>query len=188
MSVTSSYESMVKPHLDDLRNYCFYLTRSKWDGEDLFQEALLKAMMYFLNTEPYHDVKPFLIRVARNLWIDDCRARQRRRHSHLQNLPLFYIDSNYAEVRSLIEWMADRLPRRNVETWLLSEYFGYSMQDIADTLKCTVPAVKSVMHRTRRLLRKWNQEEDIEADQRKIARLDVERWTRAILQDLPPCL
>jgi RNA polymerase sigma-70 factor (ECF subfamily) len=188
MNSSELYESLVGPHLDDLRNYCFYLTRSKWDGEDLYQESLLKTMVYFLHTDPRQDLKHFLFRVARNLWIDGCRTAERRRNKPNRDAVFFHRDSNYAEVRGLVEWLSQQLPRRNVEMWLLSEYFQYSMQEMADLLNCTVPAVKSVLHRTRELLRGLKSEKDKEHPGLRSLRLDVETWSRAIMHDLPPCL
>jgi RNA polymerase sigma-70 factor (ECF subfamily) len=96
VSVAGNYESWVEPHLNDLRKYCFYLTKCKWDGEDLFQESILKAMIYFLNTAPYYNVKPFLILVARNLWIDNRRSLQRRQHHKEQGNRLYDLDADYA--------------------------------------------------------------------------------------------
>jgi len=182
------YESLVEPHLEDLRKYCFSLTRSKWDGEDLCQEVLLKSLVYFLNCNPYQDVKPFLIRVARNLWIDHCRMLQRKRKLHFSNFRTIWRDSDYAEVRSLIEWIGERLPRRNIEMLLLQAYFGYSIQEVADALGTSVPAVKSVMFRTRALLRKYKSDSHRAYDSAKLISFDTERWSRAIMQDLPPCL
>ncbi|WP_219641565.1 RNA polymerase sigma factor [Cohnella sp. CFH 77786] len=188
VSVTSFYESLVEPHLDDLRRYCFFLTKSKWDGEDLCQEAILKSMVYFRNKEPHPDVKPFLIRVARNLWIDGCRALKRQRRLNPKSLPASCHDSDYAEVRSLIEWIGERLPGRNIEMLLLSDYFGYTMQEIAETTGSTVPAVKSVLFRTRSLLREISIDSVRKTEGAKVILFDVERWSKAIMRDLPPCL
>jgi RNA polymerase sigma-70 factor (ECF subfamily) len=186
VSITPFYETLAETHLDELKKYCFYLTKSKWDGEDLFQEVLLKAMLYFLNIKPNDNVKPFLIRVARNLWIDHCRKRQRhRRHMLIQHLPVCYSDPEYAEMQNIVVWMVEHLPRRNIEMWLLSEYFGYTMQETADTLNCSVPAVKSVLFRTRELLRRLKYRQETEEEEGNVISLDVERWSRAILQDRP---
>ncbi|QJD82607.1 RNA polymerase sigma factor [Cohnella herbarum] len=181
MGIIPEYERLIAPHMDDLRKYCYYLTRSKWDAEDLFQDTLLKSLVFFLHTEPYLDVKPFLVRVARNLWIDDCRKRQRRRYMHTDISNAYYSDNDYVEVRSAVEWLAERFPRRNIDTWLLFNYFGYSMQEIAEAMNCTISAVKSVLFRTREQLRDRNGL----ADHRKVIHLDVERWSRAIMQDRP---
>jgi RNA polymerase sigma-70 factor (ECF subfamily) len=188
MNTNPFFETLAEAHLDGLRKYCFYLTKSKWDGEDLYQEVLLRTMLYFLNTKPNgnDNVKSFVTRVARNLWIDNCRASQRRRRQvYMQHLPVCYMDPDYAEVRDLMEWMAEHFPRRNIEMWLLSEYFGYTMQEIADTLGSSLPAVKSVLFRTRELLRRLKDRQGMEKDKRKVMGQEVELWSRAILQDQP---
>ncbi len=150
----------------------------------MFQDTLLKSLVFFLHTEPYLDVKPFLVRVARNLWIDDCRKTNRRRRTLIDQPKLYYTDNDYVEVRNAIEWLAERFPRRNIEMWLLANYFGYSMLEIAVAMGCSVSAVKSILYRTRELLR--NRDEMLES--RKVIHLDVERWSRAIMQDRPQCI
>ncbi|MCD9021806.1 RNA polymerase sigma factor [Cohnella silvisoli] len=184
MDVIPAYETLVAPHLDDLRLYCFYLTKSKWDGEDLFQETLLKSLLFFVHAEPFLHVKPFLMHVARNLWIDHIRKHQRRRHAQMSPQMTYYTDNDYVEVRSALEWLAERLPRRNIEMWLLFEYFGYSMQEVAGALNCSISAVKSALFRTRDLLRN----RQTIATNRKVIHIDVERWSRAVMQDRPQCL
>jgi RNA polymerase sigma-70 factor, ECF subfamily len=184
VEVKSTYEALVVPLLEDLRKYCFYLTKSKWDGEDLFQETLLKSMIFFTNTEPYVDVKPFLVRVARNLWIDQCRKQQRRKLLLAQPVKTSSTDNDYVEVRSMIEWLAERFPRRNIEMWLLFQHFDYTMQEIADAMETTVSAVKSVLYRTRELLRN----RDRLKHGRRVRWGEIERWSRAIMYDRPQAL
>jgi len=184
MGGSLSYENLIAPHLEDLRRYCYYMTKSKWDGDDLYQETLLKSLVFFLHMEPYLDVKPFLVRVARNLWIDDCRKRQRRATAQVHAAATYFTDNDYVEVRSAIEWLAERFPRRNIEMWLLFNYFGYTMQEIAALMHCTLPAVKSVLFRTRDLLRKRHA---LSVD-RNVIRFDVDRWSTAVMQDRPQAL
>jgi RNA polymerase sigma-70 factor, ECF subfamily len=129
-------------------------------------------------------VKLFLVRVARNLWIDDCRKRQRRRGlavAVVDSSKAYYTDNDYVEIRSAIEWLSERFPRRNIEMWLLFTYFRYSMQEIATDMASTIPTVKSVLFRTRDLLR---QRHELKIS-RPIIHYDVERWSRAIMQDRP---
>jgi len=181
MGANPEYERLVAPHLDDLRKYCGCLAKSKWDAEDLFQETLLKSLVYFLHTEPYVEVKPFLVRVARNLWIDECRKRGRRRLPWTDPSSAYYRDDDFAEINGALEWLAGKVPKRNVESWLLFYYFGYSMQEVASAMGCSASAVKSLLHRTRETLRN----RDGTSGDRKVIRLDVEKWSRAIMQDRP---
>jgi len=180
MKANSAYEAWVTPHLADLAKYCRYLAGTRWDAEDLLQDTLLKAFVYYVQAEPCGEMKPFIFRIAKNLWIDACRKRSRRRALREWTREV-YEDNDYADVRGSIEWLAERLPGRNIEIWLLFHYFGYSMQEIAQATGCTVSAVKSVLHRTREMLRN----RDALSGRRKAAGLDVERWSRAIMQDRP---
>ncbi|RKP56870.1 RNA polymerase sigma factor [Cohnella endophytica] len=181
MEAFPDYEALIRPHLEDLQKYCFFLTKSRWDADDLFQDTLLKSLTFFLHTAPRAEVKPFLVRVARNLWIDECRKKKRRRLATVDYLDTFSVDNNYVEVRSAMEWLAERFPRRNIEIWLLFHYFGYTMREIANAMDCTTSAVKSVLFRTRELLRS----RQCLLEDRKVVNLDVERWSRAIMRDWP---
>ncbi|TVY04311.1 RNA polymerase sigma factor [Cohnella terricola] len=184
MEVIPTYEKLITPYMDDLRRYCFYLTKSKWDGEDLLQDTLLKSLVFFSHTEPLLDMKPFLMRVARNLWIDEHRKKQRRLAVLVEPPKLYHNDNDYIEVRSAIEWLAERFPRRSIEIWLLFRYFGYSMQEIADSTNSTVSAVKSIIFRTRNVVRSRHKP----AESSKVLHFDVERWSRAIMNDMPQSL
>ncbi|MCF6411211.1 RNA polymerase sigma factor [Pseudalkalibacillus salsuginis] len=42
-SLHNYFEKEIEPFRKDLWNYCRYVTCSPWEGEDLFQETLLKA-------------------------------------------------------------------------------------------------------------------------------------------------
>lgn len=39
----NEFEEIVKEYSSDLWNYCKYVTGSPWDGEDLYQETLIKS-------------------------------------------------------------------------------------------------------------------------------------------------
>ncbi|WP_256757526.1 RNA polymerase sigma factor [Cohnella sp. WQ 127256] len=181
MDFNTIYDTWIAPHLVDLKKYCLYITKSKWDADDLLQDALLKSLVFFNHTEPYFDVKLFLFRVAKNTWIDDCRKKQRRKMTLTDTTKAYYTDNDYVEVRGAIEWLSERFPRRNIEMWLLFNYFGYSMQEIANDMECTLSTVKSVLFRTRDMLRKRH---DL-TQNRKILFFDVDRWSHAIMQDRP---
>ena len=180
----SAYEAWVSPHVLELKKYCYYLAGSRWDAEDLLQDTLLKSLAYFVQAEPNADMKPFIFRIARNLWIDDCRRRKHRRLVALEMPDVAHADSDYAEVRGSLEWLAERFPRRNIEMWLLYSYFGYSVQEVAEALGVTVPTVKSALFRTRSMLRR---KRELKAC-RSPFRPEVERWSKEVMLDLPRSL
>jgi len=186
MDAATGYEAWVNPHLLELEKYCRYLTGSRWDAEDLLQDTLLKAFVFFVQIEQIDNRKAFVFRIARNLWIDECRRRRRRSLALAERPAAFREDDDYAEISGTVEWLAERMPRRNIESWLLFHYFGYSMQEVSMATGCSVPAVKSLLHRTRETLRGRGVRG--RGESRVVIRLDVERWTRAILQERPQLL
>ncbi|MFC5652978.1 RNA polymerase sigma factor [Paenibacillus solisilvae] len=193
MKPWADFEDTIAPHLNHVRIYCFYLTASKWESEDLLQDALLRAFMHYRKTGELRHPRSLLYKIAKNLHID---AHRRRKGTLLpldEALQQPYYDPNYASVRGLLEWVAEHLSEREGEMLLLAEVFHYSYQDIADELQCTVPAVKMVLHRSKITLRNSGGEHErmlpaaaanpsrkptIPKSRKKKA---IERWTRALM-------
>ncbi|WP_158299587.1 RNA polymerase sigma factor [Paenibacillus antri] len=182
MQTASRFEALVSPHLQDLRGYCHSLAKSKWDAEDLMQEALLKSFVYFKNNDRYEITKMFLLRAAKLSWIDRYRKTQVR-SGRMESRPEAAFDADYIEIRGIIEWMAERLTPQQMEIWLLAEYFGYSMAEIAERRRTTVSAVKSALHRTKQGIREQRFRPAPPASGGSPA--SVERWVRAVLREEP---
>ncbi|MCK9907264.1 RNA polymerase sigma factor, partial [Frankia sp. Cpl3] len=68
----NDFLTVIEPHRAALWKYCRYLTGSPWDGEDLFQQTLLKA--YAALSQMWQPVVPktYLFRIASHTWIDHC--------------------------------------------------------------------------------------------------------------------
>lgn len=193
MKPWTEFEDVIAPHLNHVRTYCFYLTASKWESEDLLQDSLLRAFKHYRRTGELRHPRSFLYKVAKNLHID---AHRRRRGALLpidEALHQPYYDQNYASVLGLLEWVAEHLSERAGEMFLLAEVFHYSYQDIAEELQCTVPAVKMVLHRSKLTLRKCVGEYEtkflVPAASRsgkqgmpKSKNMNtIERWTQAVI-------
>ncbi|MGM1047732.1 MAG: RNA polymerase sigma factor [Bacillota bacterium] len=70
------FEELIEPHRPSLWRYCHYLTGPPWDGEDLFQETLLKA--FATMAQIWHPLafKSYLFRIATNTRIDVLRKKK----------------------------------------------------------------------------------------------------------------
>jgi DNA-directed RNA polymerase specialized sigma24 family protein len=56
-----------------LKKYCYFLTQSKWDGDDIAQEAMVKALTYYSQEK----ITPALLnKIAHNYWMDTLRKRK----------------------------------------------------------------------------------------------------------------
>jgi len=94
-----------------------------------------------------------------------------------------HFDLRYDVVRGCLEEMAERLPAKQLELWMLSAYFGYSMEELAALTRSTVPSVKSALHRIR-ARRAANGASGRGAFRGADERF-VERWTQAVLAGDP---
>ncbi|MFC4812763.1 RNA polymerase sigma factor [Paenibacillus sp. GCM10023250] len=188
MQPWTEFEEAVRPHLKQVRAYCSYLTSSKWEAEDLMQEALLRAFKQYRDTGRLRHPRSLLYKIARNVQID---AHRKHRGVAVPieeaQLPPYH-DPDYASVRGMVEWLTELLSERETEMLLLAEVFDYTYQDIADRLQCTVPAVKMVLHRSKKALRKRGRPDIADYARSKPARRSckplpykIERWTLAVM-------
>ncbi|BBH24511.1 hypothetical protein Back11_58560 [Paenibacillus baekrokdamisoli] len=194
MKPWAEFEDVITPHLNHVRAYCYYLTASKWESEDLLQDTLLRAFNHYRKNGELLHPRSLLYKIAKNLHIDAHRRRRATLVPIDEALQQPYYDPSYVSIRGLLEWVTEHLSEREGEMLLLAEVFHYSYQDIADELQCTVPAVKMVLHRSKSTLRKGGGEQgsmqsptNAAARTRKPLMLKprrehiVERWTQALM-------
>jgi RNA polymerase sigma-70 factor (ECF subfamily) len=190
MGSRTEFEAKIVIYSNELRVYCFRLTSSTWDAEDLCQEVLLRVFQYYLKIGMFAEPRALLYKVARNLVIDNHR---KMRGSPLplekvQELPT--IEMNYAAARGLVEWMTEHLSGRDMRMLLLAEVFRYSYRDIADELQCTVSAVKMALHRSKLTLRAEANPGCRAAVKRKKGKkttgaTEIDYWTHALMNHEP---
>ncbi len=175
--------SIISPYTRELRAYCQYLTGSTWDSEDLYQETLLKAYVHYQQTGFFTGVRAFMYRVARNIWIDDYRKRRRRLvYGDVIYLQVAYEDTRRTDLNDIVEWLISRLPRRYMNMFMLAEMFDYTNQEIADELSSTIPAVKCVLHRTRRIVRGKNDMIKVKDLDTQLFDKEVDHWVSTIVR------
>jgi RNA polymerase sigma-70 factor (ECF subfamily) len=70
------YIDLLAPLRPALHGYCRRLAGNVWDAEDLVQDTLLRAFGTFGCVHvPVDNPRPYLLRIATNLWIDTMRRR-----------------------------------------------------------------------------------------------------------------
>lgn len=195
------FEEAVQPWMEKLRQYCVYLTGSPWDGEDLMQEAIALTYRYYMRQGEIKDIRPFLMKVARNKRIDALRRRRLREAAGDPLAEEGRRDACVFEIRDWLEWVAGRLTASQMNVWLLADYFGYTMNEIAGALGLSMSAVRSQLFRARESLRacRSSQEQDdqglrMHANRRKasppplsrgVCPLAVDAWARSIVNNDP---
>lgn len=147
-----------------LHRYCARMTGSVIDGEDVVQDALIKAIEAFPTAQPLANPEGWLFRIAHNAALDHLRRRNRREAHHSDQNPEMIVDpGNVAEDRqaaatSLRTFM--RLPVAQRSSVILMDVLGYSLQEIGGVMASNLPSVKAALHRGRQRLRELALEPD----------------------------
>lgn len=141
-----------------LHRYCARLTGSVMDGEDVLQEALIKAIEALPTAGAIENPEAWVFRIAHNTALDFLRARARA--AALQSDedvtmvadPVLAEEERLAAAASLHTFM--QLPVAQRSAVILKDVLGYSIEEVAAILgEATIAAVKSTLHRGRERLR-----------------------------------
>jgi RNA polymerase sigma-70 factor (ECF subfamily) len=159
-----SFERLLGELRPKLHRYCARMTGSTVDGEDVVQEALIKAIEALPSSGPLGHPEAWLFRIAHNAALDFLRHRARRDAARSDEDPAMIVDpasvteDRQAAAASLRTFM--RLPVAQRSSVILMDVLGYSLQEIGDVMESSLPAVKAALHRGRTRLRDLAQEPD----------------------------
>ena len=140
-----------------LHRYCSRMTGSVVDGEDVVQDAIVKAISAYPDAGPIGDLPTWLFRIAHNAGLDFLRQRARTDARHVEeDLEMMIDAANAVEARqaaaaSLATFMRLTVPQRSCV--VLMDVLGYSLEEIEDLTGMSVSAVKAALHRGRSRLR-----------------------------------
>jgi RNA polymerase sigma-70 factor, ECF subfamily len=147
-----------------LHRYCARMTGSVVDGEDVLQDALVKAIEAFPQDSSISHPEGWVFRIAHNAALDFLRRRARQDAARSDEDPDMLVDPvTVAEDRevaavSLRTFM--RLPVGQRSSTILMDVLGYSLEEIAGIMDSSIPTVKAALHRGRTRLRDLVQEPD----------------------------
>jgi RNA polymerase sigma-70 factor (ECF subfamily) len=150
--MSDSFERLVTDLRPKLHRYCARMTGSVIDGEDVLQDALVKAV----KAQPdgsVRDPERWLFRIAHNAALDFLRRRARAESRQSNEDPETMVDPDESlpdpdvVATSLQRFM--RLPSVQRSSVILMDVLGYSLNDIGEMMDASVPAVKSALHRGR---------------------------------------
>lgn len=150
------FAAWIEPHRQSLWSYCRYLTGSPWDGEDLFQETLLRAFATMAQIWHPLAIKSYLFRIATNTRIDELRKKKIPLDMYTE-LDLSEHPEETADPLEMIEALevlVRHLPPRQIAVFLLMEVCGFTASDVAGMVRMTEGSVYAALHRARVNLRK----------------------------------
>ena len=143
------FESFVDVFLDRLVRIAFHRLGSMEDAEDVVQDVFVKAYADRVRLRRVRRVGPYLYRMVANACIERRRGRrvlsleelgpedQPDRQSEVQE------QMAAAEFIQRIEQLLRRLPERQAEVIRLKVLDQFTFAEIAETVGCSLPTVKS---------------------------------------------
>jgi len=140
------------------------MTGSVVDGEDVVQEALVKAIEALPDAGSLASPESWLFRIAHNAAMDFLRRRARQNairsdeDPDMVTDPAAPVDDRQIAAASLRTFM--RLPVAQRSSVILMDVLGYSLDEIGAVMDSTIPAVKAALHRGRARLREIAKEPD----------------------------
>ncbi|HET7656967.1 MAG TPA: sigma-70 family RNA polymerase sigma factor [Bacillales bacterium] len=148
-----SFDKLIADWGQDLWNYCRYLTGSPWDGEDLYQETLLKTLGSLYQRWHHTNLKSYLYRIATNSWIDHCR-REKRNLGALEEFEEPREEfSDHLDLQEALEQLFHRFTPRQTAVFLLKEVFRFTAEEVASMVKTTPGAVYAATRRMKSKLK-----------------------------------
>ncbi|MFX3650916.1 MAG: RNA polymerase sigma factor [Paenibacillus sp.] len=154
--LNQSIHARLPELMGSLYAYCLSLTKSVPETEDLVQETCLKVLSSNVvgSSGMNKDInwEAYLIRIARNSWIDILRQRERLAYKLDSLKPLLHEmeeEGRFEELESAVQLLVDKLPPWQRVIYVLRELMGYKAAETAEMLDTTEGAVKAALSRAR---------------------------------------
>jgi RNA polymerase sigma-70 factor (ECF subfamily) len=164
LSESADLDGLLARMRPKLHRYCARMTGSVIDGEDVVQDALIKAVEAFASAGPIGNPEGWLFRIAHNTALDFLRRRHRQdtlRSAEEMDMiadPMDAIISRQIAGASLRTFM--RLPVAQRSSVILMDVLGCSLSEVCNVMDFSLPAVKAALHRGRTRLRELADEPD----------------------------
>ncbi len=168
---------------NELKKYSYYVTNSKWDAEDVVQEAALK--LYESQRSSKVDIhslsNSYLRKTIKHLSIDLARKNSRVQLTDIEDTLIPSSRLEYENILALSQFLVSNLTEVQVKVFLLKEIFYYQVSEIAELLQMTDYSVKSMLRRARMNVNRIDREAEEPINSSELVNL----ITKAILLNNP---
>ena len=156
------FDALIKATSPELYRYAMGLCQNADTAEDLVQETFLRAYRKLATYHPARKFVNWLLSIASHHCIDRLRKRGRAPQLSLDGPlpPLWTVSeaprpdemASRNEQREKVREVLDTLPSDYRAAVVLRYWHGMSYREIAEAMKTTESAIKSRLHRARRIM------------------------------------
>ncbi len=161
----NAYAELVRKYESRVRAYCSASLGGSSQAEDAAQEVFVKAYLALGSFKGNSSFSTWIYRIAVNHCTDILRKTIKRKTesldalleqegTHIESLLSASSETpgTQQEISETIKRLLARLPEKSREVLILREINELSYEEIAETLKCSLDAVKSRLKRARQEL------------------------------------
>lgn len=161
----SAFRELVERHQRAVINTIYRATGDAWEAEDLAQRAFVQMYRSAHRYRPTARFTTWMFTIVYNLIRNEYRRRARHSvesldHGNPPSHQLTDVQANdpahntaLAELQQRLAEAIESLPANQRMALILARHEGLSYEEIARVLGCSVPAVKSLLHRARETLK-----------------------------------
>ncbi|MCO7128173.1 sigma-70 family RNA polymerase sigma factor [Sporolactobacillus shoreicorticis] len=168
-----AFARRIRPHMAMMRRQCVRLAGNAWDGEDLFQRAMLKCFKAWQKRVTRTFTKAYLYRIISNTWIDEHRKVRVTEHAQESFDEIAACSEGKKTSEQFISAMKIVLERLNAKqrlVYLMQAGWGLTAPEIAKRLGETEGNVRVIYHRAKRRVASDQPGADTLPDERRLAR------------------
>jgi RNA polymerase sigma-70 factor, ECF subfamily len=159
--VPDRFEQLLSELRPKLHRYCARMTGSAIDGEDIVQDAMIKALVALPDAGLIDNPEGWLFRIAHNTALDFLRRRARgpmmrkmmRNEEALDMISASDFPHQDHEVVTMSLRTFMRLPPLQRSAVILKDVLGHSLEEVASITGASEAAAKSALQRGRVRLR-----------------------------------
>jgi len=175
VAAREEFLALVADVRPELHRYAARLTGSVFDGEDIVQDTLAKALYALSQAAEVPALRPWLFRIAHNAALDFLKSHGRKYATGDAELEQIAAEDDAPDplvVRAaLARFLTLPVPQRSAV--ILKDVLGHSLEETAETMATTVIAIKALLSRGRAKLR---EQERTTAAAPVDARAELERY------------
>ena len=159
----TSFEELLSPHMEPLYRTAYRLSGSQHDAEDLVQDLLIKLYPRHAELLKVESLRPWLMRVLYNLYIDSRRSEGRSPIESGHDEMLDRQESGFdgpmqalhqGDLQQRIMQGLEQLGDDHRILLILHDIESYTLPEVSEILGVPVGTLKSRLHRSRAKLKK----------------------------------